>query len=319
MAVFSGMNTSYGELDLMLKGEDNIMNNFMIGMYGKYDNEKFHRDFRENFYGIEACLFEDEKDIEILANEAKGKSFKFGIHFPLRAGISKLRDPQFLSLEEDVKTNAYKYIEDELKYIKDKNIKPEYILFHYPKPVIIKENFDMSNWRFYDSSEYNYETAHSWHEFKKSSEYLFKWLSEKSIEYGFIPVLELDALNKYVCEGNFLEELLEKYKKVRLCLDTGRLHMQNKIDEAFNDIEIIKRFAKYTEVVHLWNVRVAGIGHFPALPNLKPEEGWAPIKNYLKIIKEANKDVKIMFEHRSDLINDEELDSCYSWISFLLE
>jgi predicted transglutaminase-like protease len=75
-------------------------------------------------------------------------------------------------------------------------------------------------------------------------------------------------------------------------LDTGRLHLQHKIDSHFNDIEIIKRFSKYTEVVHLWNVKVAG--------NLE------------------NKNVKIMFEHRSDLISDEELDSCYSWISEIL-
>lgn len=44
------------------------------------------------------------------------------------------------------------------------------------------------------------------------------------------------------------------------------------------------------------------------------EDGWAPIDEYLKIIKEANNNVKIMFEHRSDLISDEELDNCYSWI-----
>jgi D-mannonate dehydratase len=99
----------------------------------------------------------------------------------------------------------------------------------------------------------------------------------------------------------------------------NRLHMQHKIDSDFNDIEIIKRFSKYTEVVHLWNVKLGGIGHFPALPNLKTEDGFAPIEDYLKIIREENKNVKILFEHRSDLISDEELDSCYSWISDIFE
>lgn len=77
-------------------------------------------------------------------------------------------------------------------------------------------------------------------------------------------------------------------------------------------MEVIKRFAKYTEVVHLWNVKVTGNlenRYFPALPNLKQEDGWAPIEKYLQIIREANKNVKIMFEHRSDLISDEELES----------
>ena len=114
--------------------------------------------------------------------------------------------------------------------------------------------------------------------------------------------------------------MLEKYKRIKICLDTGRLHLQHKIDSDFDDIEIIKRFSKYTEIVHLWNVKVDSnaIGHFPALPNLKPEEGWAPIEEYFKIIKEENKNVKIMFEHRSDLISDEELESCYSWIKEML-
>ncbi|MBX4262137.1 sugar phosphate isomerase/epimerase [Clostridium estertheticum] len=295
------------------------MNNFMIGMYGKFDYKKFDRDFRKDFYGVEACLFENESDIENLANEAKEKGFEFGIHFPLRAGISKLRDPQFLSLNEEVKTYAYKHIEEELIYIKQKHIKPKYILFHYPKPVILKENFDMSNWRFTNSSEYTYEFEYSYEKFKKNSEYLFQWLSEKSFEYSFIPVLEFDALNKYICEDNFLESMLEKYKNIKICLDTGRLHLQHKIDSDFNDIEIIKRFSKYTAVVHLWNFKLGGIPHFPALPNLKTEEGFAPIEDYLKIIREVNKNVKIMFEHRSDLVSDEELDSCYSWISEILE
>ncbi|AGK96084.1 hypothetical protein [Clostridium pasteurianum] len=37
------------------------MNNFMIGMYGKYNYKKFDRNFRKDFYGIEACLFENER------------------------------------------------------------------------------------------------------------------------------------------------------------------------------------------------------------------------------------------------------------------
>lgn len=297
------------------------MNNFMIGMYGKFDYKKFDRDFRKDFYGIEACLFEDKNDIEILSKEAERKNFKWSIHFPLRAGISKLRDPQFLSLNEEIKKSAFNDIEEELMYMNQKHISPEYILFHYPKPVILKEDFHMSNWRFSDSSEYMYESEYPYEKFKKNSEYLFQWLSEKSFKYNFIPVLEFDALNKYICEGNFLESMLEKYKRIKICLDTGRLHLQHKIDSDFDDIEIIKRFIKYTEVVHLWNVKVASNlknSHYPALPNLKIEEGWAPIEGYLKIIREENRNVKIMFEHKSELISNEELEGCYTWINKML-
>jgi hypothetical protein len=73
--------------------------------------------------------------------------------------------------------------------------------------------------------------------------------------------------------------------------------------------------------VHLWNVKVSGNlenSHFPALPSLKVDDGWAPIEDYFRIISKENKDVKIMFEHRSDLISEEELDSCYSWVNSIL-
>ena len=297
------------------------MNNFMIGMYGEFDSIKFNRDFKDDFYGVEVCLFENEIDVEKLVNQIKTRGIKFGIHFPLRAGISELRDPQFLSLDKDTRGKAYEYIQKELDYISNKGIKPEYILFHYPKPAILKGNFDMTNWRFSHKSEYEYESNYSINEFKKNSGYLFSWLSEKSVEYNFIPVLEFDALNKYVSKDNFLETLLEKYKEVRICLDTGRLHLQSKIDADFNEKDIIRRFAKYTEVVHLWNVKISDNlkkYHFPALPSLKVQDGWAPIKEYLEIITKKNKNVKIMFEHRSELISDEELDSCYSWIKSIL-
>lgn len=296
------------------------MKNFMIGMHGQYDYKKFERDYRKDFFGVQVCLFQDEKEIENLSNEIGEKGFKLGVHFPLRAWSCKLRDPQFLSLNEEITIDAYRHIEDELKYINQKKLKPEFILFHYPKPVLIKEDFDMRNWRFADSSEYTYETKYPYDKFKKNSEYLFKWLSEKSVEYNFTPVLEFDALNKYVCKENFLENLLEKYKRIKICLDTGRLHLQHKIDAEFNDIDIIKRFSKYTEVIHLWNVKVnenLENSHFPALPGLKPEDGWAEIEEYLKIILKGNKTVKIMFEHRSDLISDEELESCYTWINHI--
>ena len=58
--------------------------------------------------------------------------------------------------------------------------------------------------------------------------------------------------------------------------------------------------------------------HYPALPELNPAEGWAPIEDYLRIIREENSEVKIMFEHRSDLITAEQLEHCYEWVNGIL-
>ncbi|MDF2890417.1 MAG: hypothetical protein K0R80_784 [Clostridia bacterium] len=296
------------------------MKSFMIGQPGYFDDAKYVRDFRKDFYGIEALVFENESEIDKLIAISQRDNFNIGIHFPLRKWISKYRDPQFLSKDDVVRAESHKIMEDELEYLQ--KVKPKYVLFHYPKPVILDDRVDWSPWRFADSSEYVSESDFTFKELKEKSEYLFKWLSDKALQYNFIPVLELDALNKYVYETNMLEELLEKYQSVKLCLDTGRLNFQDRIDKNFDAIGVIKKFAKYAEVVHVCNTKVNGYlekHHYPALPSLKPEEGWPPIEAYMRIIGQENKHAKFMFEHMSDLISDEELQGCYDWIDELIK
>lgn len=296
------------------------MKRFMIGQPGCFDDAKYARDFRKEFYGIEALVFENESEIEKLIAISKRDGLNIGIHFPLRKWISKHRDPQFLSMDDATRAGFYQQMEEEFAYLQ--SVKPKYILFHYPKPVILDGNVDWSIWRFADKSEYIMEADFTFEEFKEKSECLFEWLTNKAEQYGFIPVLELDALNKYVYETYMLEELLERYPRVKLCLDTGRLNFQDRIDKNFDAKKAIKKFAKYAEIIHLCNTKVNGIlekHHYPVLPELKPEEGWAPIAEYIRIINQENNHAKIMFEHMSDLISDEELQSCYNWVDGLLK
>lgn len=295
------------------------MNRFMIGQYGYFNQDKHIRDFKDSFYGVEACLLEDDTQIKQLIETAKYEKFNIGIHFPLRAHRWKLRDPQFLSKDNEIRNSSYMYMRDEINFLQE--VMPKYILFHYPKPVILAKSVNWTTWRFADGSEYYYEDEYSYKEFIEKSEELFTWLTEISIKHEFIPVLELDALNKYVYDSDLLEILLNRYSQVRLCLDIGRLHLQDKLDKNFNSFDVTSRFAKYAEVIHLWNVKVNNNlehSHFPVLPNLLPEEGWADIEKYLNIIKKENKSCKILFEHRSDLISDKELDLCYRWVNNIL-
>ncbi len=295
------------------------MKRFMIGQFGSYSQEKQHRDFRDNFFGVEACLLDNQYSIDKLIYEAKKGGFHIGVHFPLRTGGWKLRDPQFLSKDDEIRKRSYLYMKEEISFLQE--IKPYYVLFHYPKPVILDDTADWSKWRFADDTEYCFESEYSYEVLQEKSEELFQWLTKMSSEYNFIPVLELDALNRYIYDSNLLETLLEKYPLIKLCLDIGRLHLQDKIDDNFDSYDITKRFAKYAEVIHLWNVKVSNNlenGHFPVLPDLDPDEGWADTEKYLKIIRQENKTCKILFEHRSDLITDEELESCYSWVNRIL-
>lgn len=297
------------------------MKKFLIGMYKEFNEEKFKRDFRDEFYGIEVSMLKSEKEIQKLLKYSAERNFKYGIHFPLREGISPLRDAQFLSKSNDIRENSYRLIENELKFIKENKIKPQYILFHFPKPSIINDDFDLSIWKFSDKSEYIYKMDYSFEEFKKYSEKLFEFLNQKSIQYNFIPVLEFDALNEYILKDNFTENLFIKFNRVKLCLDTGRLHLQTIADKDFDYKKIINVFAKYALVIHLWNIRTLNntpYNHYPALPSMKSEDGWADIKTYLEMIKNRNKNVLVYFEHNSDLISNKELNECYSFIKSIM-
>ena len=91
------------------------MNRFMIGQFGHYDDDKYKRDFKDDFYGIEACLLKDNTDIQKLITAANKDRFNIGIHYPLRAGGMRLRDPQLLSKDDVVREKSFEYIEDEFE------------------------------------------------------------------------------------------------------------------------------------------------------------------------------------------------------------
>ena len=200
--------------------------------------------------------------------------------------------------------------------------KPHYILIHYPKPVLIDDRVDWSAWRFADETEFSYESTYRCDMFEHESKCFFKWISDIGSELGFTPVLELDAVNQYIYRSCFLEGLLEEYPNVRLCLDIGRIHLQDCIDPHFDGYGFVGKFAKYAELIHLWNVQVDGNvsnNHYPALPSQRACDGWADVERYFEIITKENHAFKVLFEHRSELITDRELDACYEWIAALVK
>lgn len=297
----------------------NIMNRFMIGQFGNFNRAKYVRDLRTHFFGVEACLIESKEDIQCLLQQLSKDGLSFSVHFPLRTKQWKYRDPQYLSQDEKQREDSYEFLNSELEYIAKLN--PSYVLLHYPKPVILDDRVDWSNWRFADKTEYYYESQYTYKEFEDRSRAFFQWISEKAKELNFLIVLELDGVNQYIYDTDLLEELLLKYNNIKLCLDVGRLHLQEKLDVNFDSFSFTKRFSKFAEVVHLWNVKISSNlehSHFPILPGQDPEEGWANVEKYISIIKENNKTCKFLFEHQSDKISDEELEQCYRFIEKLL-
>ena len=292
------------------------MKRFMIGQFGRFDIDKQNRDFRDYFWGIEATQMKSLAELQTLKENVRDRNLNMGIHFPLLDNQWRARDPQYLSKDNITYEESINYMEMEFKIAEEFN--PDYILLHYPKPVILDDNIDWSTWRFYDDTEHYYESEMPYEFFKEKSRSFFKILQEQGKKYNFTPVLELDALNRYVYKTNLLEDLLEEFSNIKLCLDFGRIHIQDCMDDNFNGKEIIKRFGRYTHLVHLWNARIGKEAHYPALKSLKPEDGWGNMEVYFKALNEVNDNYKVLFEHRSDLISDEELEECYKWISQLV-
>lgn len=292
------------------------MKRFLIGQFNGFDTEKQKRDFRDYFWGIEINQMESSEELGILKNNIKDRNLNIGIHFPLLKNKWRARDPQYLSMDNKTYEESYKYMEYEFALAEE--FKPDYILLHYPKPVILSENTDWSTWRFYDKTEYYYESEITYDYFEEKSKEFFKILSGKGKKYNFIPVLELDALNKYVYGTDLLESLLDEYPDIKLCLDFGRIHMQDYLDKDFSALDIIRRFGSYAYLVHLWNSKTDVTDHYPALKSLKKEDGWADMETYFSALNEVNRNYKVLFEHNSALISDAELEECYQWINLLV-
>jgi len=47
------------------------------------------------------------------------------------------------------------------------------------------------------------------------------------------------------------------------------------------------------------------------------EDGWADVARCFSILKQEKPEFKILFEHQSELISDQELEVCYQWIDSL--
>lgn len=300
--------------------KENVMNNFLIGMYGGFDQKKYKRDFRSDFWGIEACMFPNQSQIDELISKSKQDCFSFGVHFPLRNLNREIRDPLFLSPNKEERMNAITDFKDEVKFVS--SLGAQYILVHFPTPFILSHDIDMSIWRLSDKRELLFEEEYSYEVIESYCYELFKTLEDISEQYKIRVLLENNAYNKYFYETDLLKKLFVKHTALRSCLDFGRLHLLEKTDSRFNATKIIYDLAPYTDSIHLWNVKVdlnLSGGHYPVLPDQLPEEGWADIANWMKILLHQNNNVRTLFEHRSDLISDKQLEQCYNWVGSFFE
>jgi sugar phosphate isomerase/epimerase len=295
------------------------MNNFLIGMYGKFDRDKYNRDMRKGFYGVEATMFESMNEVNEMVSTVKNDGYNLTVHYPLIKGSFWCIHPLFIDRDKKIREESYEAFEREIELAV--KIGARHILTHFPKPAVIDRELDWSSWRFTTEKEYGYSDEYDEKTFRELSTEMFDRLSELSKIYNIKVVLEHDILNNYTYNTDLLESLFNEYNNLRFCIDTGRVHLFSKTDRGFNPYKFIEAMSQYTHMVHLWNVKVDNNisgGHYPVLPELKTKEGWADIEGYVKGIFKNNKECLVMFEHRSDMISDSQLEKCYSWVESLI-
>lgn len=88
-----------------------------------------------------------------LGNSPFQKRLRICRFFPWKDGVSflhgpanpaRLRDALFLSPDDYERSEAFRQIQEELDYMV--KLRPDYVLFHYPKPVILDPQVDWSSW-----------------------------------------------------------------------------------------------------------------------------------------------------------------------------
>lgn len=297
------------------------MTQYYIGMHGQFDSKKFERDYKlTEFSGIEFCNFTSTEEIEKVAAFTKANQIQVGIHFPLNKNSYKYRDPHFMSLYETERNLAWEALRTELEVAKE--INAAYVLVHFPKPMILNPNLNWHLCRFGEGDTVINESDYPFDLFRENAEAVISQLSEWSRETGVPIVLEIELLNRYLYEGILLKDLLERYPNIKVCLDSARLHVLSQIDSNFDAHAFIKDMAPYTHLVHLSNIQVdekIQNGHHPVLKGLCPSEGWCNIDHFLSTLTQYNKDVTVLYEHRSDWITDDELNECYEWVKSYFE
>lgn len=291
------------------------MNNFLIGFYGKCDEEKYERDFVDGFYGVEACMFPDVDEADKLFKKARLNNFNWGAHYPLVRKNSAIRDPLFISPDKEERKKVFADFENETELVARYDGK--YILAHFPKPVLVSDTFDFTYWRFANDKEWMYEKDYPIERLHHNLYDMFFQLDKISKKHSILIVLENDAISPYLFNSPVLTDLFEEFNSIKACLDIGRLHLQQQSDRGFNGTEFAAKLAPYTFLIHLWNTSPAKNlegGHLPVSSAQKSKDGFADVKTYLEVIFAIKRDVKILFEHNSSLITKDELMNCYKWV-----
>ncbi|MGE5654115.1 MAG: sugar phosphate isomerase/epimerase family protein [Bacillota bacterium] len=289
---------------------------FQVGIYGSFDREKFQREWRPWFTGVEVTNLSSWEEAVEVVKFTRSMGIKFGIHHPLVKGQYEGFDPHLLvnSPDIDVMARSISLVNQALTEARE--LGAEYLLIHFPKPVILDTSLDWSDWRFVQPGEAIPQGEVDRAKLERISKRAFENLEQFSHEVGVPLILEMDILHAWYYQG-MIRELYQAHPGLGLCLDTGRLHLQSATDPGFDVAAFVDSLKPWVTNIHLWTVQLGQNkkgGHHPLLPELLSSEGWGPMDEMLTKFCDIE-EAWALFEHRSDLVTSEALERCYQWVS----
>jgi sugar phosphate isomerase/epimerase len=287
-------------------------------MIGTVDRQRFEREFRPGFAGAEICYLSSWDEAVASVEYLKERGLCFGIHFPLvrnrydGVGVH----PMIVDANEPRREHDLLIIGQALREAAE--LGADYLLVHYPKPAVLDTALDWSDWRFPQPGEALPSDQVDLTAYESIARATFVRLGELAATAGVRLVLEHDILHPLFYRSLLRELFAEQGRQpgLGLCIDTGRLHLQESTDPGFSGVALIEALRPWITNVHLWTARVGENrlgGHHPLLPELQKANGWGPMAEYLDALATVP-EATVLFEHRSALVTPQQLDECYDWV-----
>lgn len=289
---------------------------FMTGIYGGFEPKRVERETRPGFWGVEACSLADWGEASRTAEWLRERNLRMGVHFPLVAGAypEVILHPLLTSADQAEREAGFHALEQDL--VRASELGAEYVITHVPKPAVIDPELDWSDWRFVHRGETIPASATTPAEQEDLLDSAFERLVGVSQKSGVKVVLENDTLHS-MHYGSLLPRLFAAHPELGFCFDTGRARILERTDPKFDALAFARTMVPYTTNLHVWTSQAGKNrlgGHHPVLPDLRPEDGWGETENLLKVLSQVSL-AHVLFEHRSDLVSERQLDECYRWVA----
>lgn len=267
------------------------------------------------FDGMEIGSFPDLARAAYYVQVAKDRDLWWGIHFPFLKPVGWVY-PSYLSADPGRRMAALTMVLSHLTQAAE--LGAHFFVLHCPKPSLFPNPALRGAWRV-PEEEVEAEEDFEGGKMETILDEGLTLLDGTATQAGVRLLLEQDGPNPFLYAGNLFAKLLADRTGTGFCLDIGRLHHLSLLHR-FDALEFARTMAPVTDMVHLWNTRVADgswLHHYPAGPEQQTSEGWGDAAAMMKAVFEIRPDCPVNYEFQFRLPSLDYLKTCMEWVEGL--